>query len=81
MQQPNWYEIRPRLKAPERRAYHSSFMYQNKVFIYGGEDWHEGVRKNMYYIDLEFMGETAGKIGSTMIDPDWNKVAIEERYK
>jgi hypothetical protein len=26
----NWYEARPSDKNPERRAYHSSFIYNNK---------------------------------------------------
>ena len=34
----NWYEVRPQGRIPERRAYHSSCVGGNKIFIYGGSD-------------------------------------------
>jgi hypothetical protein len=32
----NWYELRLAGKPPERRGYHSTFEYNNKLYIYGG---------------------------------------------
>ena len=56
MQQPNWYEIRSLSTNPERRAYHTSFVAENKIYVFGGEDSHEGIRASMHSIDLSFLG-------------------------
>lgn len=48
----NWYEVRLFGKVPERRGYHSSFIYNNKLYIYGGHDIREGSLDNLWVIDL-----------------------------
>ena len=49
----NWYEVRLTGKVPERRGYHSDFIHNNKLYIYGGHDIREGSMDNLWVIDLE----------------------------
>jgi hypothetical protein len=35
---PNWYEVRPVGNQPERRGFHTSFVFENKMFMFGGRD-------------------------------------------
>ena len=38
---------------PERRGYHSTFAYKNKLYIYGGHDIREGSFDNLWMINLD----------------------------
>ena len=38
----NWYELRFDGKQPGRRAYHTSFINEDKVYVFGGHDIAEG---------------------------------------
>ena len=49
----NWYEVRLDSKVPERRGYHSTFTYQNQLYIFGGHDIREGFLNNLWVIDVE----------------------------
>jgi len=51
----NWYEIRPLGLIPERRAYHSTCVVTDTVYIYGGQDIREGTLDNMWSINLDFL--------------------------
>lgn len=54
----NWYEGRPKDKIPERRAYHISFVHNNKyaeyhvkicrVYIHGGRDLGNGALASLW---------------------------------
>ena len=48
----NWHEVRLDSKVPERRGYHSSFEYQDKLYIFGGHDIREGFLSNLWMIDM-----------------------------
>mmetsp|Transcript_11043 Transcript_11043/g.7689 ORF Transcript_11043/g.7689 Transcript_11043/m.7689 type:complete len:94 (+) Transcript_11043:251-532(+) len=39
--------------APERRSYHSTFVFESRVFIYGGLDIREGSMDSMYELDMD----------------------------
>jgi hypothetical protein len=81
MDSPNWYEVRSMTKYPERRAYHSTFVSENKLYVYGGEDLNEGVRNTIYSIDLSFLGQNPGKIGAIGMEPNWQPVTIANGQK
>lgn len=48
----NWFEVRLQGKVPERRGYHSTFLHQDYMYIYGGHDIREGSMDNMWVINL-----------------------------
>ena len=48
----NWHEYRIVGKAPTRRAYHASFVYNNYFYVHGGHDIREGTLEKMYKINL-----------------------------
>ena len=48
----NWSELRFEKLGPERRGYHSTFIHQDKLYIYGGHDIKEGTLDNMWVMDL-----------------------------
>ena len=48
----NWYELRLKGKLPDRRGYHSTFVWNSKLFIYGGNDIKEG---SLWMLDLSTM--------------------------
>lgn len=47
-----WSELRIAGKAPERRSYHSSFVFENKIYIYGGLDIQNGSINSIWELDL-----------------------------
>ena len=49
----NWHEVRLDSKVPERRGYHSTFTYQDKLYIFGGHDIREGFLNNLWMIDMQ----------------------------
>ena len=48
----NWFELRLAKTTPERRSYHSSFVYDNKLYVLGGLDIREGSLGSLWELDL-----------------------------
>lgn len=53
----NWWEFRQQDIQPERRGYHSTFVYGTKLFVYGGKDIQKGYMDNLWCIDLSNLQE------------------------
>ena len=45
-------ELRLKGNAPERRSYHSSFVYDSRLFVYGGLDIREGSLNTLWELNL-----------------------------
>ena len=50
--QQNWSELRMHGNMPERRSYHSSFIFEDKMYIYGGLDIQNGSVDSLWELDL-----------------------------
>lgn len=37
---------------PDRRGYHSTFVHNKKLYIYGGHDIREGSKDSLWMLDL-----------------------------
>jgi hypothetical protein len=48
----NWYELRFPVLGPDRRSYHSTFIHNKRVFIFGGHDIREGSKDSLWMLDL-----------------------------
>lgn len=71
----NWYELRVEGKQPERRAHHSSFVLNNKMFVYGGYDIREGPLNNMWSFDLTKIGQLTSDSTQSLDTPlYWQEV-------
>ena len=53
----NWYELRPTGSQPQRRGYHAAFVYQDKMYVFGGSDIREGTLNNLWGFDLTEIGD------------------------
>jgi hypothetical protein len=42
---------------PDRRSYHSSFIYENKMYIYGGLDIQNGSLESLWELDLNTLSD------------------------
>jgi hypothetical protein len=51
----NWFEVRPFGLAPSRRAYHSTCIIGNNMYIFGGEDLREKIYDSMWMLPLGFI--------------------------
>lgn len=51
----NWSELRMASTAPERRSYHSTFVFENKLYIYGGLDIQNGSVSTLWELDLTLL--------------------------
>jgi hypothetical protein len=51
----NWMELRLKGNAPERRSYHSSFVYDNRLFVLGGLDISSGTLNTLWELNLANM--------------------------
>ena len=54
----NWFEFIPYGTVPGRRAYHSTCIIGNKMYVYGGEDLREKIFSNMWVLNLDFIDRT-----------------------
>lgn len=52
----NWYELRVVDKQPDRRAYHSSFIFGHNLYIFGGHDISEGSMNSLWSFDISKIG-------------------------
>ena len=59
----NWAELRLKGLAPERRSYHSSFVYDNRLFIFGGLDIREGSLNTLWELNLNNLKDLDGEEG------------------
>lgn len=48
----NWCELKFEDVGPERRSCHASFVFENQLYIHGGNDVNEGCLSNMWALDL-----------------------------
>lgn len=48
----NWVQLRLEGRQPERRAYHTSFVHEDTLYIFGGHDIREGQMNTMWSLDL-----------------------------
>ena len=53
----NWTEMRLLGKQPSRRSYHSSFIYDKKLYVFGGLDIREGSLNTLYELNLSCLSE------------------------
>lgn len=82
----NWAELRLKDKAPERRSYHSSFVYDNRLFIFGGLDIREGSLNSLWELNLNNLKDLEAEegfrqenCGWKLIKPSGNAAAIPEK--
>ena len=48
----NWVELRLMGQQPERRSYHSSFVFDKRLFVFGGLDIREGSLNSLFELSL-----------------------------
>lgn len=53
----NWVELRLMGQQPDRRSYHSSFIFEKKLFVFGGLDIREGSLNSLYELNLQCLNE------------------------
>ena len=53
----NWVELRLLGQQPDRRSYHSSFIFDKKLFVFGGLDIREGSLNSLFELNLQCLGE------------------------
>ena len=70
----NWAELRLKGNAPERRSYHSSFVYDNKLFIFGGLDIRVGSINTLWELNLSNMRDLDNDDGYKLETFGWKKV-------
>mmetsp|Transcript_2846 Transcript_2846/g.2669 ORF Transcript_2846/g.2669 Transcript_2846/m.2669 type:complete len:131 (+) Transcript_2846:155-547(+) len=65
----NWAEIRLHGKFPERKGYHSSVIYNKKLYIFGGHDIREGEQDSLWCLDLTKQPINANSKDTAFQDP------------
>ena len=55
----NWTEMRLLGKQPSRRSYHSSFIFDRKLYVFGGLDIREGSLNTLYELNLSCVNEVS----------------------
>ena len=51
----NWFEFLPYGPVPRGRAYHSTCIIGNNMYIYGGEDLGGSIFDNLWMLNLNFI--------------------------
>ena len=52
-----WYEVKMTGKLPERRSYHCSCIYNDALYIFGGQDLKEGTYNSVWKLPLKLIME------------------------
>ena len=52
-----WHEMRFKDQQPDRRSYHSTFVFDRKLYVYGGLDIREGSLNSLYELNLSCLNE------------------------
>ena len=50
---------------PDRRSYHSSFIFDRKLYVYGGLDIREGSLASLYELNLQCLNELSEEEGDS----------------
>jgi len=73
----NWWSFRFPNKMPERRAYHSSFQWKGKYFMFGGKDISMGHLNSLWSIDLNEVGKLESGVSERTQNPEWVQYNLE----
>jgi len=57
----NWVELRLMGQQPDRRSYHASFIYDKRLFVFGGLDIREGSLNSLFELNLQCLGEISAE--------------------
>lgn len=68
----NWLEVRIIGKQPERRAYHSSFVYEQNMYVFGGNDIGQGLVNSLWSINLSNEHKLFQNMQSVDLDEEEN---------
>jgi hypothetical protein len=79
---PVWYQLFVMGKLPSRRAYQSQFVWDQHLYIFGGQDLNEGVYGDLWRINLSFLKNKESLLDSCAFEDDcleinnleWEKV-------
>lgn len=52
-----WFEVKMTGKLPERRSYHVSCIYNDSLYIFGGQDLKEGTYNSLWRLPLKVIME------------------------
>ena len=71
----NWYEMRFKDQQPDRRSYHSTFIFDRKLYVYGGLDIREGSLNTLYELNLNCISELVDEDGDGLVNRHkWRQV-------
>ena len=70
----HWSELRIHGNLPERRSYHSSFVYDNKLYIYGGLDIQNGSVNTLWELDLGLVPDLDSEDQEKRLACSWRQV-------
>jgi len=73
----NWFELRLAKTTPERRSYHSTFIYDNKMYILGGLDIREGSLNSLWELDLNNLRDLEMDEIERRHSCGWNQIKVQ----
>ena len=74
----NWVELRLMGQQPDRRSYHSSFIFDKKLFVFGGLDIREGSLCNLFELNLQCLSEISPE---ELISPGGDPIQSNYRWR
>ena len=76
----NWTEMRLLGKQPSRRSYHSSVIFDKKLYVFGGLDIREGSLNTLYELNLSCVNEVSNDESNS--GEDYNeKLVSKHKWK
>ena len=58
----HWHEMRFKDQQPDRRSYHSTFIFDRKLYVYGGLDIEDGSLNSLYELNLQCLDELSEEL-------------------
>ena len=72
--EPNWWSFRFNGKCPDRRAYHSTFVNDDTLYVFGGKDISVGHLNSLWSIDLSSTHTLVQGQSEHAPNPEWKLV-------
>ncbi len=66
---------------PDRRSYHSTFVFENKLYIYGGLDIQNGSLNNLWELNLSTLNELQSEDPEDRERCSWQSIPINGKVQ
>jgi N-acetylneuraminic acid mutarotase len=77
----HWQELRINGRLPDRRSYHTSFVSENKLYVFGGLDIQNGSLSSLFELDLSLVNNLNDEETERRVSCAWHEITQNGKEK